>query len=249
MHDDVQVSDTKVYMLQGINDLTVKTMGFTKLSISNGNQFCESEFHVVPANFPITGDGILGKPFLMENQIIIDVGKGEIMSTLDKVTTIPNRSEVIIPVKVSNIQEHQNILIHAQNINNEIICGNILNVVKNQHILISVINPTETQQVIPIPELTELSYEIINEESIKNIRINKTTTIQNNRIKLLKNVLECEHMNHEEKESIQQLCSEFSDIFFLEGDKISCTDAIYHEIKTPGLTQPIYQRPYRLPYS
>lgn len=220
LHDDVQVPDTKIYLLQGINDLTVKTLGYTILSVRNGEQTSESEFHVVPVNFPIIGDGILGKPFLMENQIIIDVGKGEITSTLDNVTTIPARSEIIIPVKVPNLPEQQNILIHAQNIKNYIICGNVLNEVKNQHILKSVINPTKIQQVVPIPELTELSHEIKNKLSIKNIQINKTTLIENNRIKLLKSFIECGHMNNEEKESIHQLCSEFSDIFSSKGIKL-----------------------------
>lgn len=252
LHDDVQVSDTKIFMLQGINDQAVKTMGFTMLTVINGNQSSESEFHVVPTNFPIIGDGILGKPFLTENQIVIDVGKGEITSTLDDVTTVPARCETIIPVDVSDprIQEHQSILVYAQNINNEIICGNILNKVKNHQILISIINPTETQIVVPIPKLTELSHEIINEESIKHfIHTNKVTENEQNRIQLLKNLLKTDHMNLEEKVSIEELCSEFSDIFFLEGDKITCTDAVYHEIRTPGTTQPIYQRPYRLPYS
>lgn len=56
-------------------------------------------------------------------------------------------------------------------------------------------------------------------------------------------------MNNEEKESIERLCSEYSDIFFLEGDTLSCTETIQHEIKTLRINQPIFQRPYRLPYS
>jgi len=56
-------------------------------------------------------------------------------------------------------------------------------------------------------------------------------------------------MNKEEKKAIEQICSEFSDIFFLEGDKIKSTEAVMHEIKTPGASQPIYQRQYRLPYA
>jgi len=244
LHDDVQVSDTKIFMLQGINDRTVKTMRFTKLTIISGNQTSESEFHVVPTNFPILGDGILGKPFLTDNQIIIEVGKGEISSTLDKVTTVSARSETIIPVNVSDvqIQEHQSILVYAQNINNEIICGNVLNQVKNHQILLSIINPTDTQIDVPIPKLTELSHKIINDDSIKHIvHINQVTKNEHNRIQLLKNLLKTNHMKIEEKESIEELCSEFSDIFILEGDKITCTDAVYHEIKTPGVTQPIYQ--------
>jgi len=65
------------------------------------------------------------------------------------------------------IQEHQIILVNAQNINNEIICGNILNQVKNHQILISIINTAETQIVVPIPKLTELAHEIMNDETIK----------------------------------------------------------------------------------
>jgi hypothetical protein len=38
-------------------------------------------------------------------------------------------------------------------------------------------------------------------------------------------------------------------VFHLEGDKISCTNAVYYEIKTPGVTQPILRKPYELPYS
>lgn len=61
LHDEVQVSDTKIYLLQSINDLTVKII--TMLSVTNGDQTSESEFHVVPVNFPIIGDSIFGKPF------------------------------------------------------------------------------------------------------------------------------------------------------------------------------------------
>lgn len=56
-------------------------------------------------------------------------------------------------------------------------------------------------------------------------------------------------MSSEEQDSKQKLCHEFSDVFHLEGDQISCTNAVYHEINTPGVTQPIHQKPYKLPYS
>ncbi|KAL4113894.1 hypothetical protein QTP88_017450 [Uroleucon formosanum] len=56
-------------------------------------------------------------------------------------------------------------------------------------------------------------------------------------------------MNTEEKEVILDLCSKFSNIFYLEGDQMTYTNAVHHEIKTPGVTQPIHQKPYRLPYA
>lgn len=70
-----------------------------------------------------------------------------------------------------------------------------------------------------------------------------------NCIQILKNSLKRYHINQEEKIAIEVLCSEYSDIFFLEGEKIRCTDAVQYEIKTTGVSQPVYQRPYRLPYS
>lgn len=70
-----------------------------------------------------------------------------------------------------------------------------------------------------------------------------------NRVQRLKETLRVEHMSTEEQIAIQDLCKEFVDIFYLEGDNITFTNAIYHEIKTPGVTQPVYQKPYRLPYA
>jgi len=120
-------------------------MGFTMLIITNRNRTSESEFYVVLTNFLIIDVGILRNPFLKENQSIINIGKDEIASTLDDVTTVPARCETIILVNVSDIQiqRHQIILVYSQNINNKLMCGNILNQVKNHYILISIINPTE----------------------------------------------------------------------------------------------------------
>jgi len=41
---------------------------------------------------------------------------------------------------------------------------------------------------------------------------------------------------------------QFSDIFHLEGDKLSCTNAVYHEINVIPATQPINESPYHLPF-
>jgi len=50
---------------------------------------------------------------------------------------------------MSNIKDHQQILIQALNIYDDIIIyGNILNKVENQYILINVINPTDNKQFV-----------------------------------------------------------------------------------------------------
>lgn len=90
-------------------------MGSVMLTVSDKNQTFETEFHVVPLTFPIDGDGILGKLFLKENKIIIDVDREVITYPDDTTRNIPARSETIIPIKISNetITDLQNILVHA----------------------------------------------------------------------------------------------------------------------------------------
>lgn len=187
MHDEVLVSDTNIYQLQGINDRLVNTMGSVVLMISDKNQTFETEFHVVPSSFPIDGDGILGKPFLKENKIIINVDQEEITYPDNATTTIPARSEAIIPIRILNepITDSQSIIIHAQNINEHIICGNVLNKIKQNQILIAVINPTENPQTVKIPNLNELSHETFEIVPIKFTQSKEIPKNANNRIQLL----------------------------------------------------------------
>ncbi|KAL4089366.1 hypothetical protein QTP88_024412 [Uroleucon formosanum] len=96
LQDDVMVSDDKIYQMQGINDQLVNTLSKT-LNVSINNAICKTEFQVVDSTFLISGDGILGNPFLKDNQIIIDVSKGELTTKSNDTTTIPARHEMIIP--------------------------------------------------------------------------------------------------------------------------------------------------------
>lgn len=251
LKDNILVSETKTYNMQGINDQLVRTLGSTVLTIEINDKTYETEFQVVDNSFPITGDGILGNPFLKDNEVIINVGKGEITTPTDNVSTIPARSEMIVSVEVDNedLAEQQIILVHAQEINKKILCANVLNTIKNQEILINVMNPTEEPQTLTKLKLSNLTHEVFDIIKINSISTNKIAENKENRIQLIKDVIKWDHMNKEEKEAIEHLCNEFSDIFFLEGDKIRSTEAVMHEIKTPGVSQPIYQRPYRLPYA
>ena len=57
------------------------------------------------------------------------------------------------------------------------------------------------------------------------------------------------HPNSEEKKSLHELCFDYQDVFFLSGDKLSCTKAVRHIIQLqPGFIT-INTRKYRLPES
>lgn len=245
------INTDKQHQLQGISDQLVRTIGSTQLTINFGTNSRTFEFHVVPSSFPTPQDGIIGKPFLTDNQVVINIGKGEVSIPEETNMVLLARSEQIIPVKVNNQQlESQQVLIHAQTLGENISCGNVLNNVTNQQVLISIINTSDCQETLKIPTLEDMSFEMVNESTIFTVNnIRQKTYNSSDRLKLLKESLRVDHMTTEEREATQELCSEFSDIFHLDGDKISCTDAVYHEINTPSTSQPIYQKPYRLPYA
>jgi len=158
---------------------------------------------------------------------------------------------MIIPIQF-NVQDssgQSNVLIHTQKIGENVLCGNILNILKPNQVLITIMNLTEEIQVISILKLSDLSHEIIDIVSMDILQTNKTSANTGNRIQLLKDTLKCDHMNTERKEVILDLCSKFPNILFLEGDQMTYTNAVQHGIKTPGVTQPIHQKPYRFLYA
>lgn len=70
-----------------------------------------------------------------------------------------------------------------------------------------------------------------------------------NHIKLLKNNIETQHSNSAKRNSILELCCEYSDLFDLEGDYLTCTDIVTRKINISRCVRPIYICPYRLPWA
>jgi len=101
--------------------------------------------------------------------------------------------------------------VYAQDLSEGVSCGNVLNNIKNQQILVSVINTTDTPVTIDIPSLENLSYDVINEATIMTTKnVNQETLNPSNRIQKLK-----ESLRMNEQSAIQDLCCEFADIFHL----------------------------------
>lgn len=251
LSDEVKVNIEDTYRLQGIHAELVSTIGSVILDVKIGNSTQKTKFQVVPINFPIPQDGIMGRPLLVELKAVIDCEQGTLTSNvLGDEITIPARSQVVIPVCTTNvIGDNQDVLVHSQQLSEDLICGNVLNTVQNGNILICLVNSKDVPVTIQPLRLDKLSYQQFPDADIRTASIPQKTENQQSRIKLLQESLRLDHANMEERKSVEDLCYEYSDIFHLEGDIISCTDATEHEIKTPNASQPIHQRPYRLPYS
>jgi len=71
--------------------------------------------------------------------------------------------------------------------------------------------------------------------------------IPQSREEQIRNLLRMEHLNAEERRALLSICEEFSDNFYLEGDRLSHTTSIEHEINTKVNSPSVNVRPYRLP--
>lgn len=59
--------------------------------------------------------------------------------------------------------------------------------------------------------------------------------------------LRTQHLNEEEKCNLLNLCSEYSDIFYIEGEQLTFTNQIKHKINTTD-DIPVHSKTYRYPY-
>jgi hypothetical protein len=59
--------------------------------------------------------------------------------------------------------------------------------------------------------------------------------------------LRLEHLNGEERNQIEKMCSAYQDIFHLPGEVLTSTTAVRHEIRMEPGIEPVNAKPYRLP--
>lgn len=79
------------------------------------------------------------------------------------------------------------------------------------------------------------------------VKIFKLQTV--NRYEKIKQVVDLSLLNEEEKKEIFPILDEFSDVFFLEGDKLEKNTALEHEIEIEGSKKPLNLRQYKIPFA
>lgn len=78
-------------------------------------------------------------------------------------------------------------------------------------------------------------------------RIRNFIDRKEDRIDFILNGLDLSHCVDNEKNLIENICSDFDDVFYIEGDRLTHTDVVQHRIYLKPDTAPIFTRQYRLP--
>jgi len=114
----------------------LRTFGYTNLNICFRNEVRTIEFQVVGSEFPIPHEGILGKPFIIGQGVMINYKTLELIFTDQSEVTLELRAETLVAVDASSLAENSNIIIDKQTFMEAITCRNCVTIVRNYSILV-----------------------------------------------------------------------------------------------------------------
>lgn len=248
---------TKQILLKGIdvNSELTRTLGHFSMKLFPNSETCH-EFHIVN-KINLSYDGIIGSDLLNKLECTIDYNQSSLLIKnrsmpllfCDPVYVIQPRTETIIECSVSNPELREGLVLDHFYHEDILIANCIVTVKHNKRINISVVNISE----VPVTLKSDLNITLVPLNSEQIIKpINATVSCENTdtdsylRTQEVLNLLRASHLNSEEANALHDVCSEYSDIFYLPGDKLSHTNALKHEIVTTP-QNPIHVKSYRFP--
>jgi hypothetical protein len=135
---------------------------------------------------------------------------------------------VITKVPVENGVEGAEVIIERMELTEGVyLASSLIKAVNNQAIT-STLNTNETDVVIEVPEIKWEDYEVHKGEGFQNSVGSLTATERGvrNREQEVLEALELENMNFEERQVMERTCKDYQDIFYLPGDRLSCTTTV-----------------------
>jgi len=164
--------------------------------------------------------------------------------------TLPARTEMIVQVPVESGPRAQEGVVEKAELLPGVYIAESLVKVENGCVITSIINTTA--------EEVELSEQVVKVEGIDDKTTREVVLLgameqggerddQNmSRGERVIAKLRDDHLNEEEKKLLREIYFEFQEVYYLQGDMLSCTNAARHTIQLePGVT-PVNTQPYRL---
>ncbi|PNF23780.1 hypothetical protein B7P43_G16801 [Cryptotermes secundus] len=248
--DDVPIHTDKQYEIAGITVGSINTLGSVNLTLHDRTY----KFQVAPEEIQLTEDGLIGRDILKDSVInnregYVDINghRYNFCRRNDEPIILKPRTETIAAVTV-DLDTGLGI-VDKQEIYPGVYVASSLSQVNRNKAIVSILNSTE--EAMEIRDLTLTATKWSEQISVRKInsQIHDNNESVLSRKKRVRELIRTDHMAESNKKSILEICEDFHDIFYLEGDKLSHTDLIKHSIPTPALDEnrAINVRPYRLP--
>lgn len=240
--------------LHGITNDVITTLGSCTAKIQlTESIFIDQIFHIVPDDFPLVVHGIIGYDFLSNHNCFLNFSDYSLQFSELNVklplsshfydTEVPARSEKTI-LMLLDVDCDNEYLCRSNEISKGVFVANTIVRSVEKYAAINVININDSA--------VSLKNHILNVNPISDFKlfpINNWTNNIENRLQFIESQINTEDLNNEEKSSIQKICKEYNDVFFVEGDSLSMTNATMHSIPIPENANPVNVKPYRLPES
>lgn len=247
-----EINNDEIIDIRGVTEGITESLGTVATEIIHDGFEIDQTFHVVPDEFNIGADGILGKDFLKkyrcnisyENMLItFQNGNDTIEIPLhggpDEDTIIlPARCEVARQIRIQTCVKGGRLIDSQQIADGVFIAKTIIDTKKP---IVRIINTTSKVQILKLGA--------VKTESLENFKIYTIDEVKRTkqRTKLLITELES-HTPKQHRSKIIPLCREFNDIFAMEEDKLSVNNFYTQKFRVKDDT-PVYVKNYRLPYS
>lgn len=246
------INKHEIIDIKGVTDGFIESLGTIDAVLMYNGHAIPQAIHIVPNNFNIEADGIIGKDFLRGNLCNIDYDKMSLTIKYDgnkieipfyggpdeDTIVLPARSETIRQVKLKKGTKGVQ-LIESQEMGDGVMIARTI--VDTNKPLVRVINTTSVVQTLKLREIESESLEKYNIYTIDDIQKEKER-----KKKLIEEVTKNTPKQYEQK--VASICAEFNDIFALESDKMTVNNFYTQKLKLND-DSPVYVKNYRLPYS
>lgn len=232
----------------------------TNIHASTMNQFsvtipCFSEFRdanpikLFVYKFHDYFDGLIGCDLLEQWQANIDLSN-RVLSTqfadnqiCMHVTGEGNLPEENIPAQSSKLIKVPTTISNGEiYIDEQLICDcsiqECISMSNGNYAYVEILNPTQNDITITLSE--PIHAQLFNEQTMQ---FSNTDTRTHDVLSRLRT----HHLNEEEACNLMNLCREYSDVFYVEGEQLTFTNQIKHAINTTDEI-PVYSKTYRYPY-
>lgn len=251
LNNETLIDKNNTIEIKGITPNTIATLGTIHANLHFNDTIIEHELHVVPDDFCINSDGIIGRDFMKENNCVINYRnmtlefeyenksiKIEIENgPLHNHCTVPSYSEVYRICKLAKCDKP--VVVPAQDLAPGVYIARAI--VDPTNPIVKILNTTEKTQTVSI---NKIKTESIDDYDIYSFNENEYDTKRKEKIReVLKNRMP-EHI----KPTLLPLCEEYADIFALDGDKLTVNNFYGQKLRLKD-NEPVYIKNYRTPFA
>lgn len=250
MYKHIDYDKSHLIEIRGITDDYILSLGTIATYLHVKNFKIPHSFSIVPDIFSIPSHGILGRDFLKKFQCTLKYDDMTLtIHTNSHVVTLtlhegPDENTFVVPprcevIRCFNITPYKNELLFAptQELANGIYTSNTI--INSTQPYIRIINTTNTTQLIDKRSLKT--------DSLDNYNLVEAIHNDTNRNETLLKLLD-KNIPDNVRSDFIFLCTEFSDIFALDSDKMTVNNFYTQHLRILD-HEPIYTKNYRLPHS